>query len=78
MQTVLRIPVFLALPAFIAQKITLGGLMQLASAFSRVVNTLSWFIFSYHSLAQLGAASTRLTQFIQHLNTVNPSSFAHT
>ena len=40
-QTVLRIPMFLALPAFIAGKVSLGGLMQLASAFTNVVTTLS-------------------------------------
>ncbi|NLC35806.1 MAG: ABC transporter ATP-binding protein/permease [Alcaligenaceae bacterium] len=69
-QTVLRVPMFLALPAFIAQKVTLGGLMQLASAFSRVVNTLSWFIFNYHSLVELGAATTRLGQFVDALQTI--------
>lgn len=64
MQTVLRIPVFLALPAFIAGKLTLGGLMQTASAFSNVVTTLSWFIFSYRDLAELAATATRLGQFL--------------
>lgn len=64
MQTVLRIPVFLALPAFIAGKLTLGGLMQTASAFSNVVTTLSWFIFSYRDLAELAATTTRLGQFL--------------
>ncbi|MFY4259929.1 ABC transporter ATP-binding protein/permease [Achromobacter xylosoxidans] len=64
MQTVLRIPVFLALPAFIAGKLTLGGLMQTASAFSNVVTTLSWFIFSYRDLAELAATTARLGQFL--------------
>ena len=64
MQTVLRIPMFLALPAFIAGKLTLGGLMQMASAFSNVVTTLSWFIFSYKDLAELAAATLRLGQFL--------------
>lgn len=64
MQTVLRIPVFLALPAFIAGKLTLGGLMQMASAFSNVVTTLSWFIFSYKDLAELAATTRRLGQFL--------------
>lgn len=64
LQTVLRIPVFLALPAFIAGKLTLGGLMQTASAFSNVVTTLSWFIFSYRDLAELAATTARLGQFL--------------
>ncbi|HEV2573037.1 MAG TPA: ABC transporter ATP-binding protein/permease [Beijerinckiaceae bacterium] len=64
MQTVLRIPLFLALPAFLAGKITFGGLMQISSAFSNVVTTLSWFIFSYRDLAELAAAANRLAFFL--------------
>ena len=64
MQTVLRIPMFLALPAFIVGKLTLGGLMQTASAFSNVVTTLSWFIFSYRDLAELAATASRLDHFM--------------
>lgn len=59
-QTVLRIPTFLALPAYFAGAVTLGGLMQLASAFSNVTTTLSWFIFSYRDLAAFVAVSERL------------------
>lgn len=64
MQTALRLPVFLALPAFIAGKLTLGGLMQIASAFSNVVTTLSWFIFPYKELAELAATTGRLGYFL--------------
>lgn len=62
-QTVLRVPLFLALPAFLAGKVTLGGLMQIGSAFQNVVMTLSWFIFSYRDLIQLAAAAARLDRF---------------
>lgn len=62
--TVLRIPTFLALPAFFAGSVTFGGLMQLASAFSQVTTTLSWFIFSYRPLADLVAAAGRLDGFL--------------
>jgi putative ATP-binding cassette transporter len=62
--TVLRIPTFLALPAFFAGSVTFGGLMQLASAFSQVTTTLSWFIFSYRPLADLVAAAGRLDAFL--------------
>ena len=62
--TVLRIPTFLALPAFFAGSVTFGGLMQLASAFSQVVTTLSWFIFAYRPLADLLAATSRLDSFL--------------
>jgi putative ATP-binding cassette transporter len=64
MQTVLRIPLFLALPAYLAGKVTFGGLMQIGSAFQNVVTTLSWFIFSYRDLAELAAAAQRLGVFL--------------
>lgn len=64
MQTVLRIPLFLALPAFLAGRLTFGGLMQIASAFQNVVTTLSWFIFSYRDLAELVATARRLDVFL--------------
>ncbi|PZO82001.1 MAG: ABC transporter [Mesorhizobium amorphae] len=62
--TVLRIPTFLGLPAFFGGGVTFGGLMQLGSAFSQVVTTLSWFIFAYRPLAELAAAASRLGAFV--------------
>jgi len=62
--SVLRIPLFVALPGYLAGHVAFGGLMQLSSAFSSVVTTLSWFIFSYRDLADLVAASSRLDNFI--------------
>jgi ABC-type long-subunit fatty acid transport system fused permease/ATPase subunit len=67
-QTVLRIPLFLSLPAYMAGRVTLGGLMQLASAFSNVTTTLSWFIFSYRDLADFVATSERLDQLLAMLD----------
>lgn len=69
--TVLRIPMFLALPAFLAGKVTLGGLMQTASAFANVVTTLSWFIFSYRDLAELAATASRLDGFRRAMETAD-------
>jgi len=66
--TVLRIPTFLALPAYFAGSVTFGGLMQLGSTFSQVVTTLSWFIFAYRPLSELAAASARLSRFVESLD----------
>lgn len=63
-QTVLRIPMFLALPAFLAGKVTLGGLMQVAAAFQNVVTTMSWFVFNYKFLSDLVATTRRLQNFL--------------
>ncbi len=62
--TVLRIPLFVALPAYLAGSVNFGGLMEVSTAFSSVVTTLSWFIFSYRDLADLVAASSRLDGFL--------------
>lgn len=62
--TVLRIPLFVALPAYLAGSVNFGGLMEVSTAFSSVVTTLSWFIFSYRDLADLVAASSRLDTFL--------------
>jgi vitamin B12/bleomycin/antimicrobial peptide transport system ATP-binding/permease protein len=63
--TVLRIPLFVALPGYLAGHVAFGGLMQLSMAFSNVVTTLSWFIFSYRDLADLVATSGRLDNFLR-------------
>lgn len=62
--TILRIPMFVALPAYLAKSVTLGGLMQVAGAFSNVATTLSWFIFAYKRLADLAATAGRLDVFL--------------
>ena len=63
-QTVLRIPIFIALPAFLAGKVTLGGLMQLATSFQHVVTNLSWFVFNYKFLSDLVATTRRMQRFL--------------
>lgn len=61
----LIIPVFAALPLFMAKTITLGGLMQVRSAFGQVHSALSWFIRVYRALVELSASIERLAQFRQ-------------
>ena len=65
MLAALRVPLFLAFPAYMAKHVTIGGLMQLSTAFQRVVLSLSWFIFSYKDLAELAASSNRLAIFLE-------------
>ncbi|ERK16424.1 SbmA protein [Pantoea sp. AS-PWVM4] len=61
----LIVPVFAALPLFMAKTITLGGLMQVRSAFGQVHGALSWFIRVYKALVELSASISRLEQFSQ-------------
>jgi vitamin B12/bleomycin/antimicrobial peptide transport system ATP-binding/permease protein len=69
-QTVLRVPMFIALPAFLAGKVTLGGLMQLAAAFQNVVTTLSWFVFNYKFVSDLVATTKRIQRFLDEIDGV--------
>ena len=69
-QTVLRVPIFIALPAFLAGKITLGGLMQLATSFQQVVTNLSWFVFNYKFLSDLVATTRRMQRFLDAMQSV--------
>lgn len=46
-----------------AKAITLGGLMQIRSAFNAVHDSLSWFIKLYNKLVRWSAALQRLDQF---------------
>lgn len=56
-------PFIVAAPRFFSGAIQLGTVMQIASAFSRVQDALSWFIDNYDSLAAWRATADRLTHF---------------
>ena len=56
-------PYVLVAPAYFAQKIQLGGMMQTASAFGSVQGALSFFISVYRQLAEWQAVVIRLQGF---------------
>ena len=56
-------PFVLIAPAYFAEKIQLGGMMQTLSAFSSVQDSLSFFISSYRTLAEWQSVVTRLSGF---------------
>lgn len=62
-QVALVFPFIVAAPRFFSGAIQLGELMQIASAFGRVQDSLSWFVDSYGSLAAWRATADRLTSF---------------
>lgn len=62
-QIAIIFPFVVASPRFFAGKIQLGGLMQTASAFGRVQDSLSYIIESFTSIAALKAVSQRLIGF---------------
>src|SRR6195256_2395942 len=62
-QAAVIFPYVLVAPAYFADKIQLGGMMQTASAFSSVQGALSFFVSTYRTLAEWRAVVARLDGF---------------
>jgi putative ATP-binding cassette transporter len=56
-------PIVVAAPGYFAGRISLGGLVQTASAFGQVQGALSWFVDNYARLTEWRATVERLTGF---------------
>jgi vitamin B12/bleomycin/antimicrobial peptide transport system ATP-binding/permease protein len=69
-QAAVVFPFIVAAPRFFSGAIQLGQLMQIASAFGRVQDALSWFVDNYSSLAAWKATTDRLTSFEVSLTAV--------
>lgn len=70
-QIAIIFPFVAAMNRYLSQEITLGGLMQVSSAFGNVQGALSYFIDVYTSLAQWQAVVMRLTFFGRHMHEVS-------
>ena len=62
-QAAVIFPFVLVAPAYFADKMQLGGMMQTASAFGSVADALSFFITSYRTIAEWRAVVARLDGF---------------
>ena len=62
-QAAVIFPYVLVAPAYFADKIQLGGMMQTASAFGSVQTALSFFVSTYRTLAEWRAVVARLDGF---------------
>jgi putative ATP-binding cassette transporter len=62
-QAAVIFPYVLVAPAYFADKIQLGGMMQTASAFSSVQKALSFFVTVYRTMAEWRAVVARLDGF---------------
>ena len=62
-QAAVIFPFVLVAPAYFADKIQLGGMMQTASAFDSVQKALSFFVSAYRTLAEWRAVVARLDGF---------------
>ena len=69
-QIAIIFPFVVAMNRYLTKEVTLGGLTQVASAFGRVQDSLSYFVDMYSSIAQWQAVVMRLTCFGHHMHDV--------
>ena len=70
-QIAIIFPFVVAMNRYLTKEVTLGGLMQVAGAFGRVQDSLSYFVDMYSSIAQWQAVVMRLTYFGRHMHDVS-------
>ena len=70
-QIAIIFPFVVAMNRYLAKEVSLGGLMQVVSAFGRVQDSLSYFVDMYSSIAQWQAVVMRLTYFGRHMHEVS-------
>ena len=63
-QIAIIFPFVVAMPRYLSKEITLGGLIQIASAFGRVQESLSYFVDMYASLAEWRAVVERQSEVV--------------
>jgi vitamin B12/bleomycin/antimicrobial peptide transport system ATP-binding/permease protein len=69
-QLAIVFPFLVAAPRYFNHAIQLGGLMQIASAFGRVQDSLSFIISSYAEIAQYQAVVQRLSGFLGRMDEI--------
>jgi putative ATP-binding cassette transporter len=69
-QIAIIFPFVVCAPRFFSGQLSLGGLMQTASAFGQVQNATSWFITAYTQLAAWIATVERLTSFEEAMKNI--------
>lgn len=70
-------PLLVAAPRYFSGKLTLGGLMQINSAFGQVQGALSWFVDSYATLVGWKAAANRLIDFQEAMRVAERQDLTH-
>ncbi|WP_374291489.1 ABC transporter ATP-binding protein/permease [Desulfovibrio desulfuricans] len=76
-QAAMVFPFLACAPRYFSGAIQLGGLMQTASAFGQVQNSLSWFVDAYTELAAWRATVDRLTSFAALLDEAGGATSAN-
>lgn len=69
-QVAIVFPYVVAAPRFFSKQIELGGLMQIASAFGQVQDSLSFIVSSYTDIAEFQAVVQRLAGFRSRMDAI--------
>ena len=77
-QIAIIFPFVVAAPRYFSGAMTLGGMMQIASAFGQVQTALSWLVNSYSNIANWKASVDRLLTFQSALDLAAAEADAHT
>lgn len=66
-QIAIIFPFVVAVPRYLSQNISLGGLMLIANCFGKVQDAMSYFVDVYASLAEWQSCAERLLSFDKHI-----------
>lgn len=69
-QIAIIFPFVVAVPRYLSQNISLGGLMQIANCFGKVQDAMSYFVDVYASLAEWQSCAERLLSFDKHIASI--------
>lgn len=71
------VPLILCAPKFLAGQLTLGEVMQIASAFVQVQVAIGWLVDHYRAIAEWFASARRITELDDSFDATDASSIAH-
>jgi putative ATP-binding cassette transporter len=69
-------PVMLSVPKYISGELTLGAVMQLATAFVQVQMALNWIVDNFFRFAEWRASANRVGDFITAMHVVSDDHIA--
>ncbi len=67
-------PVILAIPKYLSGEMTLGAVMQLATAFVQVQMALNWIVDNFVRFAELRASANRVGELVAAMDGMSPST----
>jgi putative ATP-binding cassette transporter len=70
------VPLLLCAPKYLAGQLSLGEVMQLASAFVQVQVAISWLVDNYRAVAEWFASARRITELVDSFDGVDAATAA--